>query len=130
MKGTGKMSKPSKFLEPLAMAVAAGKSIRSACEVAGCSEQTAYNLSCTSEFRSRVSEIRSQIVSQAVGIISDAATQAASTLQELLGPANEPNTRLNASKAILANLGPLSELGELRARLDRIERQELRVHHG
>lgn len=124
------MSKPSKFFEPLSMAVASGNSIRAAATLCNCSEQTAYNLSATAEFKSRVSAIRSEIVSQAVGIITDAATQAAATLQELLGPANEPSTRLNASKAILNALQPLSELGELRARIDKIERQELRVHHG
>jgi hypothetical protein len=115
------MANPSKFLEPLAMAVAAGKTIKSACEVAGCSTQTGYNLSATVEFKSRVSVIRSEIVSQAVGIITDAATQAAATLQELLGPANEPSVRMNAAKAILLQLGPISELGELRARIDRLE---------
>jgi len=121
------MSNPSKFLETLAMAVAAGKSIRSACEVAGCSTQTGYNISATAEFKNRVSAIRSEIVSQAVGIITDAATQAAATLQELLGPENEPSVRMNAAKAILLQLGPLSELSELRERIDRLEGSKLKV---
>jgi hypothetical protein len=121
------MSNPSKFLETLAMAVAAGKSIRSACEVAGCSTQTGYNLSATAEFKNRVSAIRSEIVSQAVGIITAGATQAAVTLQELLGPENEPSVRMNAAKAILLQLGPLSELGELRERIDRLEGSKLKV---
>ena len=115
------MTKPSKFFEPLAVAVASGNSIKSACEIVGCSIQTGYNLSCTDEFKARVSAIRSEITSQAVGIITEGATAAAATLVELLGPANEPGIRLNAAKAILASLGPLSELGELRARIDRIE---------
>lgn len=121
------MSKPSKFLEPLAMAVATGKTVKSACVVAGCSIQTAYNLSATVEFRNRVSTIRSEIVSQAVGIVTDAATQAATTLLELLGPENEPSVRMNAAKAILLQLGPISELGELRERIDRLEGAKLKV---
>ena len=122
------MSNPSKFLPPLAMAVASGNSIKAACEIVGCSIQTGYNLSCTAEFKAKVSAIRSEITSQAVGIITEGATKAAATLVELLGPANEPSVRLNASKAILLQLGPLSELGELRSRIDRIEASSLKVH--
>lgn len=123
-----KMSNPSKFLEPLAMAVASGNSIKAACEIVVCSIQTGYNLSCTDVFKARVSAIRSEITEQSVGKLTDASVLAVSTIISLLGPANEPSVRLNAAKAILANLGPLSELGELRARIDRIEAGQLKVH--
>ena len=52
-----------------------------------------------------------------------AASQAVATLQELLKPEHEPSVRLNAAKAILASLGPISEANELRARIDAIENQ-------
>ena len=113
----------SKFLEPLAVLVAGGSSIKAAAGVVNCSEQTAYNLSSTPEFKSRVSEIRTQLTTEAVGKLTSAATEAVDTLRILLGAANEPNVRLNAAKAILANLGPISEANELRQRINDIENQ-------
>jgi hypothetical protein len=121
------MSKPSKFLEPLAVAVASGNSIKQAAEIVGCSIQSAYNLSHTEQFRFRVSEIRSEITQQAIGKLTDAASVACDTLRELLDATQKPSDRLNAAKSILASLGPLSELGELRSRLDRLEQNNLRV---
>ena len=111
----------SKFLEPLAVLVAGGSSIKAAAGVVNCSEQTAYNLSSTPEFKSRVSEIRTELTTEAVGKLTSAATEAVDTLRSLLNAANEPNVRLNAAKAILANLGPISEANELRNRIDAIE---------
>ena len=115
------MSKQSKFFEPLAVAVAAGNTIKHAAEIVGCSLQCAYNLSHTEQFRFRVGEIRCEITSQAIGKLTDAASLACDTLRELLDSTQRPSDRLNAAKAILANLGPLSELAELRSRLDRLE---------
>ncbi len=114
-------SKESKFVELLAVKVAGGSSIKKAAMDIGCSNQTAYNISNTAEFRSRVSEIRSQSISDAVGGLTIAASQAVDTLTQLLREGNPPVIRLNASKAILASLAPLSELGELRSRIDKIE---------
>ena len=122
------MTNPSKYFESLAMAVASGSTIRAASGSASCSESQAYRICATTEFRLRVAKIRSEITSQAVGIITEGATKASATLVELLSQANEPSVRLNAAKAILLQLGPLSELGELRARIDRIEAGQLRVH--
>ena len=113
----------SKYLEPIAVLVAGGSSIKAASETAGCSLQTAYNLSATSEFRQRVSEIRTQMTTEAVGKLTSAATQSVDTLMELLTAEHEANIRLNASKAILLHLGPLSEHGELRQRISAIENQ-------
>jgi len=94
----------------------------------------------------RVAAIRSEITSSTVGILTQAATKAAQTLLELLGRENDPRkvevsidtskaqtllellgrendppVRLNAAKAVLLQLGPLTELGELRARIDALE---------
>lgn len=118
----------SKYFEPIAVLVAGGNSIKAASETAGCSLQTAYNLSATPEFRQRVSEIRTQMTTEAVGKLTLAATQAVDTLMELLTSEHEATIRLNASKAILTHLGPLSEHGELRQRISDIEsRAHLKV---
>ncbi len=108
--------------EALALAIAAGSTIKDAAGVVGCSERSAYRHSATPKFRQRVAELRCEITCQSVGVLTQAACQASRTLLELLGSTNEPSIRLNASKAILAALGPMSELGELRSRLDALER--------
>ena len=119
--------KNGKFDELLAMEVASGSTIKAASKTVGCALQTAYNISSDPSFATRVASIRSEVLSQSVGKLSNAASQAVDTLVSLLGQANEPAIRLNSAKAILAQLGPLTELGELRARIDRIEGAKLRV---
>jgi hypothetical protein len=118
------MKKQSKFLEPLAIHVAGGSSIKTSAEIVGCSLQTAYNTSATAEFRQRVSAIRSEVASSTVGTLTLAASEAASTLRSLLGESNAPAVRLNACKAVLASLSAISELGELRARIDALESKQ------
>ena len=122
------MKSKSRIFEPLAASVAGGCSIKASAAIVKCSEQAAYNISATTEFRNRVSEIRTEFTAEAVGKLTAATTEAVDTLRELLSQENEPSVRLNASKAILNAVGPMSDLGELRARVDSIERQaQLRV---
>lgn len=115
------MSGSGQFFESLALSVAQGLTVKAATEIAGCSESHGYRLSRTPTFKQRVSELRSDITSAALGRLTNAATTAVDTLVELMGQDNEPPVRMNAAKAILTNLGPLSELSELRARLEAIE---------
>jgi hypothetical protein len=121
------MTTKSKFFETLAVAVAGGESVKSASGSVGCSLNTAYHLSSMIEFKVRVSEIRTELTLRAIGKLTNAATQAADTLVSLLGLENEPSIRMNAAKAIFANLGPLSELGEIRQRIDALEKSQLRI---
>jgi len=92
--------------------------------MAGCSESSAYALSGSDEFRAEVARIRDAALTQAVGKLSDAAVKAATTLVELLGPDNEAKDRLTAARLILSNLGPVTDLGELRDRISKIESQQ------
>lgn len=113
-----------RFFELIAVAVAAGTSVKAAAESCGCSERQGYRISATQDFKNRVSELRSEMTNNAVGELSAAASEAVACIRELLADTNEPSVRLNAAKAILNALGPLSEFGELRARLDALERGE------
>jgi len=119
------MLKKSKFLEPLAVSVAAGSSIRGAVVTVGCSEQTGYNISATLEFRQRVSEIRAAMTDRAVGELSAGAAEAATALRDLLKLPNEPSVRLQAATKLLALLGPISQASELRQRLNALEQRKL-----
>lgn len=111
----------SRFGEPLAVLVAGGSSVRDAAAEVGCSESTAYRASSSDPFRRRVAELRSEITSQSVGLLAEGATRAARTLVALLDD-DEASTRLAAAKAILGALPRVSEFGELRERVDAIER--------
>ena len=124
------MTKKSKYFEPLALAVAAGATICSAAGIVGCAESTAYHVSTDPDFRLRVSALRSEATSAAGGTLADSATLAVDTLRSMLGESFEPSIRLQAAKAILATLGPMSDAFEIRARLDAVEQSALRVHHG
>ena len=120
------MTTNSKYFEPMAISVASGSTVLSASQHAGCSDSHAYRIASTPEFQVRVSAIRSEATSQAVGRLSHAAHKAVAAL-ELLLDSEEPKDRLNAAKAILATLAPLSEFGELRARIDKLESSSLRI---
>jgi hypothetical protein len=112
----------SKF-ESMALLLASGSSIKAASQSVGVSVRQGYRIAASDKMKNRVSQLRSEITAQAVGIITRGATAAAATLVSLLNEAHEPSTRLNASKALLNALTPLSELGELRSRIDALERQ-------
>jgi hypothetical protein len=113
--------------EALALALATGSSIKAASQSVGVSVRQGYRIASSDKMRSRVNEIRSEITREAVGVLTLGATKAASTLVSLLDEANEPSTRLNASKALLNALAPISELAELRARLDALESKQCQV---
>ena len=117
-------SDPGRFVELLAAHVAVGKTIVAAAELCGCSERHGYRISSTPEFKTRISELRSEMTNSIVGELSAAASEAVTTIRELLASTHEPSVRLNAAKAILNALGPLSELGELRARIDKLEQEK------
>ncbi|MCE3017458.1 MAG: hypothetical protein ACK56W_02405 [Pirellula sp.] len=120
------MASSGKF-ESLALLLATGSSTKNAAQQLGVASRTAYRIASSDKMKNRVSELRSQITNEAVGRLTQGATKAADTLVELLGEANEPSTRLNASKAILASLSAISELGELRARIDALESKQCQV---
>lgn len=120
MSANGK-SKENTKLEAMALAVATGSSVKAAAEQTGCSARQGYRYSSQPEFRARVAELRSEITSNAVGTLTAGASEAAATLVTLLDATSEPPIRLAAAKAILASVAPITELGELRQRLDAIE---------
>jgi hypothetical protein len=117
-------AKKGKFDELLASQVAGGISIKDAALKVGCSLTHAYHISSSPAFKTRVASIRSEVASGTVGTLTQAASEAASTLRSLLDASNPPAVRLNSAKCILASLSSISELGELRARIDRLEAKQ------
>ena len=118
--------KKSKYMQVLAACVASGSSVRDASITAGCTESTAYAISCQPEFKTEVARLKTQAVESAVAILTDNATAASNALVRLLSSEDEKIV-LAAASRILSTLGPLQELAELRARIDAIEGQRLKV---
>lgn len=118
--------KKSKYLQVLAGLVASGQSVKNAASVAGCSESTAYSLSCSDEFKREVSRLKSEAVAQAVGILTSNATAASQALVRLLASDDEKIV-LAASTKLLAIIPPMQELTELRSRIDELENNRPRL---
>jgi hypothetical protein len=106
--------------ELLAVAVASGKAVKDSAVEIGLSVSRAYHISASDEFKRRVAEIRREILDTAVGLLNEAATKAVNALVSILD-SGEDKDRIVAAKAILSSLGPISELAEFRARIDRLE---------
>lgn len=120
------MATSGKF-ESLALLLASGTSIKAASVQLGIGARTAYRIAASDKMKTRVASIRSEVASSTVGTLTQAASEAASTLRELLDSSNAPAVRLNSAKSILAALQPISELGELRKRIDALESKQCQV---
>ena len=103
---------------PLAFLVAGGMTIKDAAVELNIPDRTAYRYASLPEFRRSVGQLRSAALDASVGAITSATTMAVTKLVELL---DDPQFGLQAAKALLANVSPLSELGELRERLAALE---------
>ena len=106
----------------LAVALASGMTVAAAAHVAGVSERTAHRRLADAAFARRVTEIRGEMVSRAVGRMTRGMTAAANTLLALLEAADE-RVRLGAAKAVLELGVKLREATELEARLLALEEQ-------
>src|SRR5262245_61428781 len=87
--------------ELLALGLASGLSIVDAARAAGVSERTARRRLGGEGFAGRVDELRDRMVSQAVGRLADATTEAADALRSLLRSGQE-YVRLSAAREVLA----------------------------
>ena len=104
----------------LIIALAGGQTVRDAAVSAHVTERTAWRRLQDPDFRQEVANTRSMMVSQAVGMLADAATAAVQTLRSLLG-AESDTARLGAARAILEAGPRLRESEELAQRIAALE---------
>jgi hypothetical protein len=121
---TGQQMAASGKFENLALLLASGTSVKNAAVQLGIGSRTAYRIAASDKMKTRVASIRTEVASGTVGTLTLAASEAAAALRELLDASNPPMVRLNACKSILASLSAISELGELRARIDALESKQ------
>lgn len=106
--------------ELLAVALARGLDIKDAAKEAGCSERTAYRRWKDQTFKSRVSEIQSEMVTRAAGELASNLTEATKTLRGLLKAKSE-TVQLNAAKSIIDLTTKLRETVHLEQRVAELE---------
>src|SRR5688500_2460929 len=82
------------------VSLAAGWTIREACEHAGISERTAYRRLDDPLFRQHIAEARAGMVERSLGKLADASAEAVATLRTLLAAQGE-TVRLGAARNIL-----------------------------
>jgi hypothetical protein len=105
----------------LIVALASGNSVRKASELAGISERSVWRKLQDPNFRARISQLRGESVAQAVGILTESMTEAATTLRSLLSASSEV-VRLGASRALLELGTKLRDVTEFESRLQALER--------
>lgn len=100
--------------------LAAGANVPDAAKAAGVSERTVFRRLQDPAFRREVQAVRTELLSQTVGRLVDAGTDAAVTLRQLLSARSE-HARHAAARTIL-EMGPkLREAEELADRIAAIE---------
>jgi hypothetical protein len=107
---------PRARIEALALAIAAGSTVRAWARANGVPERTAYTWASTPEFKHRVAQLRQQIISRAVGRLAALSTKAAAALGRLLDDP-DPEVRLKSARAIFSDLVSTREHVELSERL-------------
>lgn len=104
----------------LIVALAGGAPLRDAAAQAGVSERTARRRTGDQEFMRRVSQTRTEMIDRAVGVLTEASVQAATTLCSLLSAESE-TVRLGACRALLELGVKLRESEDLSTRVAALE---------
>lgn len=103
-----------------ALLLARGKSTDAAGATVGVDGSTVRRWRQDPDFKTEVTRLRGELLSQTVGSLVDAATDAVSTLREALG-AESPAIRVRAAVAILSAMISTREAADVEERLAALE---------
>jgi hypothetical protein len=117
--GNGSLSERDELLATL---VATGATIKAAGDELQLSVRQAYRIAAGPAFKARVSEIRTEAMTAALGSLAQFARAAAERLSALTS-CGDLSVELRASTAILDRFGKLSESVDLRQRVELLEKQ-------
>jgi hypothetical protein len=110
--------------DALALALAAGQTVRDAAVTAGLGERTATRRWADPAFRQRVVDLRTEAVQRATAKMGDTMVEAVDVLRQLLA-AESDSVRLGACRVVLEHGTKLRELIDHEDRLEALERQTL-----
>jgi hypothetical protein len=115
--------------DALLLALACGATVEAAAKQCNLSDRTVYRRLKESTFKAKLSEMRSDMVRRAAGMLTAAATAAVNTLLSLQKESAPPAVRLGAARAILELGIKVREMAELENRIAALEAQ-LNGEHG
>ena len=107
----------------LALAMAAGTSVPAWAKKNQVAKRTAYTWSRSDEVLEQVQRIRRRAMDRAVGRLARNATAAAAQIGRLARKATSEAVRLQASRAVLAELMAISNYATIEDRLAEVERK-------
>ena len=107
----------------LALALAAGKTVADWAKDNAIPDRTARTWSHSPEVRDQVEAIRRAVIDRTIGRLSDHATEAADQIARLAKDATSEAVRLQAARAVLAELMAVSNYATLDSRLAEVERR-------
>jgi hypothetical protein len=110
--------------DALALAIAAGKSLRDAAAVTGLSERTAYRRLAEESFRQRINDLRAEMMQRSLGKMADAMADAADVLRKLMAEAERESVRLGAARTVLELSVRIRETVDLEVRVKALEERE------
>ena len=107
----------------LALALAAGGTVKAWADAHGVPERTARTWSHSPEVLDQVAAIRRAVLDRAIGRLSDHAIAAADQIAALARDAASEAVKLQAARAVLADLMAVSNYAALEDRLADVERR-------
>jgi predicted metalloendopeptidase len=108
--------------ENLALAIAAGRTVADWARDNDVPDRTARTWSHSKEVRDRVDAVRRAVIDRTIGRLSEHATEAADQIAKLARDAASEAVRLQAARAVLAELMAVSNYSALEDRIARLER--------
>jgi hypothetical protein len=106
--------------DPLAVALATGKSMREATAAASVAERTGWRRWADPAFRAKVAELRAQVVDASLGAMTEGMTEAVETIRRLLVAESEA-VRLGAARSIIDSAIKLRENVDFERRILALE---------
>jgi hypothetical protein len=107
----------------LALALAAGGTVKAWAKENAVRPRTAYTWSRCPEVLEQIDRIRSRALDRAIGRLSKNVTAAAEEIASLARGAASESVKLNAARAVLADLMSVSNYAALERRLAQVERR-------
>ena len=105
----------------LALAMAGGSTVKAWADANGVADRTARTWSKSPKVLDQVEAIRREVLDRTIGRLSDNATAAADEIARLFREASSEAVRLNAARAVLAELMAVSHYAALEGRMAEIE---------